>query len=527
MTDADAQPVTDTDGEWPAGLREAFDGYEAALAADDGAALADAFESGPAVLRVDGSGILVGADQIARFRSARGGIATRRISRAEVRRLSDDTVLIISESAFDRGGRGYQTQIWRYADGRWRIAAAHVTPRPKALNTAVWRVVGDPLSRPTADGPLVGLTVAVKDLFAVAGFPTGCGVPTVAAQAPPADRDAIAVATLRAAGAAIAGIAATDEFAYSIAGTNPHYGTPPNAAAPGRLPGGSSSGPASAVGLGQADIGLATDTAGSIRVPASYQGLWGLRTTFGAVDRGGLVPLSPAFDVVGWITRTPEILRLVAATCLPDPAARPIPKVVAIPAGLSELVEPATLAAFERLLDALRSAGALDDVTTVEIPDPDLIRETFRVVQGGQAWHGHGEWITAHPDALGADVAERFAVAKDLSDAAIQVAGDTLDRLRPQLRELAADAPLVLPSCPGPAPIPAEVGPQTRTSTLALTTIASVGGLPAISAPLLEVDGLPVGLGVIGAVGDDLTVIDLAASWVPVAAKAAHPQSDR
>ena len=510
-------------GIWPAGLREAFDGYEAALAADDGDALADAFESGSDVIRTDGSGILVGAEQIARFRSARGGIATRTISRTELRRLSDDTVLIVSESAFDRGGRGYQTQIWRYDVDRWRIAAAHVTPRPKALDTRIWRSVGDPLVRPTGAGPLAGLTVAVKDLFAVTGFPTGCGVPAVAAEAPTALTDAAAVETLRAAGASIAGIAATDEFAYSIAGTNPHYGTPPNAAAPGRLPGGSSSGPASAVGLGQADIGLATDTAGSIRVPASYQGLWGLRTTFGAVDRGGLVPLAPAFDVVGWITRTPQILRLVTAAYLPDPIARPMPRIVAVPEGLPRLLEPGTLIAFEALLESLRTDGLLDDVRTVEIPDPDLIRETFRVVQGGQAWERYGEWIAEHPGALGADVAERFAAAKDLSAAAIEVAGHDLDRLRPLLRDLAADAPLVLPSCPGPAPLPADVGPQTRTSTLALTTIASVGGLPAISAPLLEVDGLPVGLGVIGAVDEDLTLIDLAASWAP----AAHPQSDR
>lgn len=506
---------------WPVGLREAFDGYEAALAADDGDALADAFESGPDILRVDGAGILAGAEEIARFRSARGGIATRRIARAEVRALSEDTVLVISESSFAKGGRGFQTQVWRYANGRWRIAGAHVTPRPQAFNATIWRAVGDPLLRPTADGPLAGLTVAVKDLFAVTGFPTGCGVPEVAAHAPPAGTDAAAVADLRAAGAAIAGIAATDEFAYSIAGTNVHYGTPPNAGAPGRLPGGSSSGPASAVGWGLADIGLATDTAGSIRVPASYQGLWGLRTTFGAVDRAGLVPLAPAFDVVGWITRTPEVLRRVASTCLPSLTARPAAKVVAVPEGLSRLLEPATAAAFESLLERLRADGLLDDVRTIEIPDPDLIRETFRVVQGGQAWHEYGEWITAHPDALGADVAERFAVAKDLSEAAIDVAGDTFDRLRPQLRELAADTPLVLPSCPGPAPRPSKVGPETRTSTLALTTIASVGGLPAISAPLLEVDGLPVGLGLIGAVDDDLTLIDLAASWAPAAGLAA------
>ncbi|NED68231.1 glutamyl-tRNA amidotransferase, partial [Streptomyces sp. SID10244] len=96
-------------------------------------------------------------------------------------------------------------------------------------------------------------------------------------------------------------VAQTDAFAYSITGTSNDYGTPMNLAAPGRIPGGSSSGPSAAVAHGHATIGLGTDTAGSIRVPAAYQNLWGLRTTHGAMDTVGMVPLAPSFDTVGWI----------------------------------------------------------------------------------------------------------------------------------------------------------------------------------------------------------------------------------
>ena len=124
----------------------------------------------------------------------------------------------------------------------------------------------------------------MKDLFEVAGFAVGAGVPAYLAESRPAATSASAVEALVAAGADVIGIAQTDEFAYSVAGRNSHYGTPPNVAAPGSIPGGSSSGPASAVALGQVSIGLGTDTAGSIRVPASYQGLWGLRTSHGAID---------------------------------------------------------------------------------------------------------------------------------------------------------------------------------------------------------------------------------------------------
>lgn len=158
-------------------------------------------------------------------------------------------------------------------------------------------------------GELAGLRVAVKDLFAVAGFAIGAGNPTFLAQQSPQPEHAVAVPRLLDAGAAITGIAQTDEFAYSLAGTNIHYGTPPNPRAPGRISGGSSSGSASATTAGQVDIGLGTDTGGSIRVPASYQGLWGLRTTHGSVDRTGLLPLAPSFDTVGVLTRDPTTLR--------------------------------------------------------------------------------------------------------------------------------------------------------------------------------------------------------------------------
>ena len=146
-------------------------------------------------------------------------------------------------------------------------------PEPGGTDGRIWRVTGSPLvaGRRPANGtrPLDGETVAVKDLFAVAGQPIGAGVPAYLAEATVQPVSAPAVQALLDAGADVVGIAQTDEFAYSIAGANPHYGTPPNPAVPGGLPGGSSSGPASAVALGQASIGLATDTAGSVRVPAS------------------------------------------------------------------------------------------------------------------------------------------------------------------------------------------------------------------------------------------------------------------
>ena len=158
----------------------------------------------------------------------------------------------------------------------------------------------------------------MKDLYAVAGQRVGAGNPAWLERAPVEATTAWAVQRLLDAGADVTGITRTDEFAYSLAGTNAQYGTPPNPKAPRRISGGSSSGSASAVSLGHATIGLGTDTGGSIRVPAAYQGLWGIRTTHGLVPTAGLLPLAPSFDTVGWLTRSPELLARVGEVLLPD-----------------------------------------------------------------------------------------------------------------------------------------------------------------------------------------------------------------
>ena len=159
----------------PTELQDAFDAYERALATDDIEALDDAFAPGEETLRGDSNGLLVGHDAISAFRSARGGITPRVLDRVESRRLADDCWLIVATSRFDGGGTGLQTQVWQLADGRWRITAAHVTGRTTSFDRSVWRTVGDPLYQGAFDGPLLGLRVAVKDLFAIKGYRIGAG----------------------------------------------------------------------------------------------------------------------------------------------------------------------------------------------------------------------------------------------------------------------------------------------------------------------------------------------------------------
>ena len=166
--------------------------------------------------------------------------------------------------------------------------------------------------------PLSGLTFAVKDLYDIANHPTGAGNPSWLNTHPIPVQNAPVIDQLLNAGASIVGKTITEEIAYSLVGENFHYGTPVNPHNPDCIPGGSSSGSAVATAANLCDIGLGTDTAGSIRLPASFCGIWGFRPSHDNISRTGIVPLAPSFDTVGWMTRSAEILAQVGQVLLPD-----------------------------------------------------------------------------------------------------------------------------------------------------------------------------------------------------------------
>ncbi|GAA1704021.1 hypothetical protein GCM10009808_22360 [Microbacterium sediminicola] len=512
----------------PADLFTAFDAYERAILANDLDALDAAFAPGAETIRGDGAGLLVGHDAISAFRVTRGGVPPRTIERLEYRPLGPDVALLVAVSHFAGGGAGLQTQVWQKIDGQWLITAAHVTPRTPPFDKTVWRSVGDPLYQGAWEGPLKGLTVAVKDLFGLVGFRIGAGNPAFLKGARAEKTTAPALADLLRGGASVRGIARTDEFAYSIAGDNAHYGTPPNGALPGALPGGSSSGAASSVSMGQADVGLATDTAGSIRVPASYQGLWGLRTTHNLVPRQGVLPLAQTFDTVGWLTRDGRTLQRVADWCLSydgsestesvfGESGTDLPWRFLVPDEALEAVEPATREAFESLLARLAASDDPPRLARVSIGDLDDYYTPFRTVQGAEAWRNNGDWLRENPGAVGPAVAERFRLASQVTPEAETAARATLATLGENLATLLRGAVLVLPTAPGPAP--ARTAPQdaidaTRQATLKMTTPAAVAGLPAISVPLLTVPSTlgpaPVGVCLVSRAGTDIALVRLA-----------------
>lgn len=506
-------------GDAPEGLAEAVLAYEAALVSDDLDALAAFFAPGDETLRADATGLLVGHDAITAFRGGRGGVGMRTVRELRLLPAGDDW-LAVSVNAPDAGGTGLVTQLWSFDAGAgsgpgrgWRIEAAHVTAPPKAIDARVWRLVGAPLVKGAAEGSLKGATVAVKDLYAIEGQRIGVGVRAYLEQAPIEERTAPAVQSLLDAGADVLGIAQTDQFAYSIAGLNPDYGTPPNPAVPGAVPGGSSSGPAAAVAMGQASIGLGTDTAGSIRVPASYQGLWGLRTTHGAISLEAVAPLAPRYDTVGWMTRDGETLLAAArASFSGDPHVMPSDRVLASPQ-CGVVVDPGVRQAFHALLERLQVRV---DLETVDLPELRRLYNAFRVTQSAEAWRADGEWVTANPGVIAPDVAERFAFAASVTpemeaEGLLEVAA-----LAEEINAVLGSAVLVLPSAASAAPRldadPADLQ-AAREATLSLTAIAGLTGRPALTVPLMTTPDGPVGLCLVGPRGSDLALIELGMRW--------------
>jgi amidase len=388
-------------------------------------------------------------------------------------------------------------------------------------------------------GPLAGVRFAAKDLFDVAGTRTGAGNPDWLADSPVAVAHAPAVAALLAAGADLWGKTVTDELAFSLSGTNVHYGTPLNSRAPGRIPGGSSSGSASAVAGGAVGLALGTDTGGSVRVPASYCGVFGLRPTHGSVDASGLVALAPSFDTVGLLAADGPVLAAgwralrdgaaAQSAAGPGPGPRALRRLV-LAADLLGLVDEATRAAVVSAATGLArhlgmavseaplggQGGSLVASGTGGSGELAAWRDAFRAIQLVEAWQAQGAWVTERRPSFGPGIAARFEAAAAASPEQAERARAVRAEVRRCLVQLLGDdAVLVQPAASGPAP-PFDIAPadkeDLRGRTLTRTAPAGMAGAPVVSLPLADVHGLPVGVAFVGLPGDDDALVEMATS---------------
>ncbi len=355
-------------------------------------------------------------------------------------------------------------------------------------------------------GPLDGLRFAAKDIYDVAGHTCCCGNPDWLDSHPPARRTAPAVTALLDAGATLVGKTLTDELAFSLNGENHHYGTPVNPAAPERIPGGSSNGSAAAVAGGLVDFALGTDTGGSVRAPASYCGIYGLRPSHGAIPLEGIMPLAPSFDTVGWFARTPEMLELVGTVLLGPGTARP-PGRLLMAGDAFERVLPQARAPLEDGVAWISSAFGSVERITVAAEGLDTWLRHFQALQWREIWQSHGAWIERRKPVLGPGIDERFRLASEVPDAVVRDAEAFRAVVARQLRDLlAGDTMLILPSAPGAAPLKARPKDETvryRDRALGILCIAGLGYLPQLSVPAVKADGAPLGISLVGGPGSD------------------------
>lgn len=364
------------------------------------------------------------------------------------------------------------------------------------------------------DGPLSGLSFAAKDLFDVAGAPTGGGNHDWPTGRPVPTRNAWAVQTLLDAGASLIGKTITDEVSLGILGENAFDGTPRNVRAPGRVPGGSSSGSAAAVAAGICDTALGTDTGGSVRVPSSFCGLYGIRPTHGRIDVTGMLPQAPTSDTTGWFARDAETFSKVSSVMLGEaiPASLPNRLIVAVDAfGFAD----ATVA--DALQPMVKRLAGLVGSSREEIMAPQGLSvwaRAQRTLQPAEAYNTFKGWLNERNPRFAFSVARALVMGSMISETDRAWANLMRQEVRARMKYLLpAGTILCLPTTPFPAPLtgqPLSILEPLRDRISCLCAQGGLAGHPQVSLPGATVDGLPIGLSIIGARGSDAGLVAVA-----------------
>ncbi|XP_059296588.1 amidase 1 [Lycium ferocissimum] len=390
--------------------------------------------------------------------------------------------------------------------------------------------------------PLNGLTFAVKDIFDVEGHITGFGNPDWAKTHSAATSTAPTVVTLLKAGATSVGITVMDEMAYSINGENFHYGTPVNPVSPDRVPGGSSSGSAVAVGAKLVDFSLGTDTGGSVRVPASFCGIYGIRPSHGVVSTDGVIPMAQSFDTVGWFARDPLILKQVGRVLLQSPQVNTVrPTNIIVAEDCFKLLDSKSNLLIETLVNSVQklygshmikymnlgdyieetvpslkkfmTARTSNEESESYIPSLLALSSAMRLLQKYEFKENHGEWVSTVKPSLGPGIAERIWDALKTTDENIDVCRSVKAELLAALADLLGDfGILAIPTVPG---LPPKLRSETtalegfRAKAFSLLSIAGVSGFCQVNIPLGVQDKLPLSVSLIANHGSDLFLLNV------------------
>ena len=349
-------------------------------------------------------------------------------------------------------------------------------------------------------GLLKDLKFVTKDMCDIKNFKTSCGNPDFYKKCKPANDFAPFLKKILNKGAKLKGITICHEFFYSVIGENNHYGTPVNLNAPNCVPGGSSSGSAAALTTNLYDFSIGSDTGGSVRVPASFCGLYGIRPTHGRIDATGVYPMAPSFDTIGWFSRDVDIFKKVGSVLLnKDEASNISFNSYVIAEDLLELAEENLQRQFIEYLNT-----NLPNLLRIKISIKDKaeIADYFRILQGGEIKEHVIPWIEKNNPEISTEIYNRIKMASNITKDEINVANKFRKDLISEVNiSLPKGNIAIFPTTPFSAPLCGQdeyaLG-ASRKKLMSMTSITGMTSRPQISIPKLKDKTGPVGISLLG-----------------------------
>ena len=349
-------------------------------------------------------------------------------------------------------------------------------------------------------GPLSDLTFVVKDMCEIKGFKSSCGNPDFYEKCLPADDFAPFLKDILNKGATLKGITICDEFFYSLIGENGHYGTPANLNAPGCVPGGSSSGSAAALTTNLYDFSIGSDTGGSVRVPASFCGLLGIRPTHNRINTKGVYPMAPTFDTIGWFAKDIKTFKKIGFTVLnqKDKTKNSFKDFV-IAEDILELANPNIIHLFNNYIN-----NSFPEIKKIRLSKQtkDVIADNFRILQGGEIVENVIPWILKNKPKISPEINNRIEMAIKITKDEINQAVKFRENLKKEIELTLPEGLIALfPTTPFSSPKCGQSDEQLssyRKKLMEFTSIAGMTSRPQISIPKFKDNTGPIGISLLG-----------------------------
>lgn len=361
------------------------------------------------------------------------------------------------------------------------------------------------------EGSLSGLVFAVKDVFKIVGSTYSNGHPTWLDTHEPDDFTSSFIVNMLNAGADLVGKTICDELYYSISGENWHYGSAINPHDPRRLTGGSSGGTGAATAGGLVDFAFGSDCLGSVRVPASYNGLLGIRPTYQRVKNDGEAPYCASMDVLGYVAARPDIFERVSQEILGEDTQKPKYKKLLIAQDCFDAVDADVSEAFQEAISFIGDKVGSVESVIVAPEGLDKWVKIFQVVQGYEVWESYGGWVKKYNPTLPPGQKQRLEAASKISLQAYLDAKEEMNRIKKHIEKLLpTDCIMILPTAASVAPLKSDSLEEitaNRLQSSSLLCISPLAGVPQVTLPLCTMEDVPLGISLIGTEGTDMTLV--------------------